>query len=246
MIHTLILEDEPKNAALLSKILENNFPELRIDGICEDKKSAIQYLQNNEAQLIFMDIMLKDGNSFEIFEHVNLSNSHIIFTTAHDQYAIKAIKFCAMDYLLKPLDIEDLTMAVHKAKDRISKNEKNAQQLNAFSMNKEKLTKVALPSMEGHTFVNLNDIYYIQSEGSYSTFFMKDNHKYIVSRQIKEYEEMLDGSGFFRIHQSFIINLLYIKRYIKGSGGTVIMDNGKEIDVAVRRKEEFLKKTHIH
>jgi two-component system LytT family response regulator len=246
MIHTLILEDEPKNAALLCKILETHFPDLKIMGICEDKKSAIEFIQSNEPQLIFMDIMLKDGNSFEIFEEVDLSNSHIIFTTAHDQYAIKAIKFCAMDYLLKPLDIEDLIVAVNKAKARIFKNEKYAHQINAFNSNKEKITKVALPSMEGHTFVNLNDIYYIQSEGSYSTFFMKDNHKYIVSRQIKEYEELLDGNGFFRIHQSFIINLFYIKRYLKGSGGTVIMDNGKEIDVAVRRKEEFLRKTHIH
>lgn len=246
MIHTLILEDEPKNAALLSKIVETQFPDLKIMGICEDKKSAIEFLQSNEPQLIFMDIMLKDGNSFDIFETVDLSNSHIIFTTAHDQYAIKAIKFCAMDYLLKPLDIEDLIIAVNKAKAQIFKNEKYEHQITAFNSNKEKITKVALPSMDGHTFVNLNDIYYIQSEGSYSTFFMKDNHKYIVSRQIKEYEELLDGSGFFRIHQSFIINLFYIKKYVKGSGGTVIMDNGKEIDVAVRRKEEFLRKTHIH
>lgn len=242
MINTLIIEDEPKNAALLQKILQSYFPDLNVYKICESKKQAIEFLRKNTPGLIFMDIMLKDGSSFELFEELNIQNSQIIFLTAYDQFAIKAIKRCALDYLLKPIDLEELTKAVEKAKMFILKNEKHTQQLNVFHLNKEIVSKIVLPSIDGLSFLNISDICYMQSEGSYTTFYMNDDKKYVVSKQIKEYEDLLEDNGFFRVHQSFVINLMYIKKYIKGAGGSVIMENGKEIQVAIRRKEEFLKR----
>ena len=193
-----------------------------------------------------MDIILPDGNSFDIFEEVPAIQAQIIFISAHDEFAIKAIKFSALDYLLKPIDEADLCLAVQKARDKIYKNERNSHQLNVFNLNKEKITRIVLPSSEGHSFVSLSDIYYLKGDGAYTSFHVKGDSRILVSKPLKEYEALLEEEGFFRIHQSYIINLLYVKKYIKGSGGTVLLENGIKIDVAVRRKEEFLRITHIH
>jgi two-component system LytT family response regulator len=247
MIKSVIIEDEIKNAHLLKTILGQYCPDVEVLANYRSIADICEFFPRDKPELMFMDIMLSDGNSMEALSQIQLNGTQIIFTTAYDQYAIKAIRFSALDYLLKPIDIDELKQAVDRAKNKLLESKRNDvnQLINIFSLNREKITKLALPSMEGHTFVDITDIIRIQSDGAYSTFHLKSKEKIMVSRQIKEYEMLLENEGFFRLHQSHVINLACIAKFVKRAGGYVIMSDGSEIEVASRRKTDFMKRLNI-
>ena len=170
-------------------------------------------------------------------------NFNIIFTTAYDQYAIKAIKYAAFDYLLKPVDIEELRAAVSRADINETRQTKNQIELLHQNMQhpKKLLNKLAIPTLEGLLFYDINDIIQLEANSNYTNIFFNNKTKILASKTLKEFEELLPEGIFFRVHHSHLINLNYIKRYIKGDGGQIELQNGKYVDVSRRKKEEFLK-----
>lgn len=182
-------------------------------------------------------------NGFEMLNAIPEKKFHVIFTTAYDQYAIKAIKYAAFDYLLKPIDIEELKTAVEKIDNK--ENGQTKKQIELLQQNlrhpKKQLNKLAIPTLEGLLFYDINDIIQLEANSNYTNIYLINNNKITASKTLKEFEELLPEDIFFRTHHSHLINLNYIKRYIKGDGGQIELQNGRYVDVSRRKKEEFLK-----
>lgn len=243
-INAIIADDELDCIDILKEKISRYCPEVNIIATAHSHADLRTEVLNGKPDLLFLDIEMPEGNIFELLQNNDFSDCEIIFTTAHEKYAIQAIRFSAIDYLLKPIDTEDLKRAVENASGRIRQRTKN-QQLevllhNLNTINKEK--KIVLPSSKGMEFVKLNDILFCKADNNYTIFHLVDKSKIIVSKTIGEYEEILKDYHFIRIHQSHIINLNYLKSYSKGEGGTVVLTNNTELEVSRRKKDEFLQK----
>jgi two-component system, LytTR family, response regulator len=245
MINALIVDDEPKNIRILQGLLAECCPDVRITGEAVSAETAIPLIAEKRPDLVFLDIEMPHGNAFDLLDRIMPIDFEIIFITAFDAYTLKAFKYSALDYLLKPVSIDELRTAVQKAKERIRFKNINVQLQNLmFNINKpnSSMQKIALPNNEGLVFVQLSEIIRFEAKGGYTYVHATDNQKYISSRIIKEYEEILPAEIFYRIHNSHIINLNFVKKYHKGRGGLIEMSDNALIEVATRRKEEFLAK----
>ncbi|MEO5570132.1 MAG: LytTR family DNA-binding domain-containing protein [Bacteroidia bacterium] len=244
MIKTILVDDEQHCRDSLSATLKNHFPEVELISICANVIEGEEAIQKLKPELVFLDVEIPPSTGFDLLQKLNPISFEVIFTTAFDKYALRAIKASALDFILKPVGKEELGLAIERFKQKKSKND-SRQQMETLFENirhlKDPLKKIMLPSQNGFEFVNVKDIVRLQADSNYTTFYFTDKRKTVVSKTIKEYEEMLAGHDFFRVHQSHIINIQYIKNYVKGEGGIVIMQDGSEIDVSRRRKEEFLK-----
>lgn len=246
MITTLIVDDEAKHRGTMEKMLTNFCPDVSIIGKASSVEEAISIINDNNPDLVFLDVEMPGGNGFTLLEHFEEPSFDVVFATAHDLYAINAIKFAALDYILKPINIKELQEAVHKCALRKENKEPQQQLSEKFevfksnSTSKEVPKKIALPTSDGIDFINSDEIVRCEADRSYSTYFTIDGKKIIVSKPLKEYESLLEQCNFFRVHKSHMINLNHITKYVKGKGGYVIMDDGSEVDVSVRRKEHFL------
>lgn len=250
MLTVIIIDDEAKGRMALREKLLTYCPQVSILAEAASGQEALTLIQLHQPQLIFLDIEMPRMNGFEMLNEVHEKNFHIIFTTAYDQYAIKAIKYAAFDYLLKPIDIEELKMAIEKINlaSRQAGTKQNTQtkrQVELLQQNmqqpKNKLHKLAVPTLEGLLFFDISDIVHLEANSNYTNIYFTDKSKIIASKTLKEFEEILPEDIFFRPHHSYLINLNYIKRYIKGDGGQIEMSNGMFADVSRRKKEEFLK-----
>jgi two-component system LytT family response regulator len=182
-------------------------------------------------------------SGFDLLQQLSPLTFEVIFVTAHDQYAIKAIRFSALDYLLKPVDVDDLMHAVKKVQERLQhKNSAFQYQsvLNNIQFRSGKIEKLAVPSFEGIDFFNTDDIIYCQADGNYTTLFLKNKQSKLISRNLKDFESLLVESGFCRVHHSSLINMKHIQKYVKGEGGYVILTDNHHVDISRRKKEEFL------
>ncbi len=239
MIRTLIIDDEEQSRIALSKYLESYCKNIELVGQAFNVSDGIDKIHVHKPNLVFLDIEMPDGTGFDLLEKIENIDFNIIFVTAFDNYAVDAFRFSALDYLLKPVDPELLIKAVAKAGEN-----KQARflprQLNLLKEGKNGFDKIALPVFDGILFVNIKDIIRCQSDRNYSVFHLKNGDKIMVARTLKEYEELLTSMRFFRIHHSHLINMAYVKKYIRGEGGSVLMDDGHEVEVARRRKEGFL------
>jgi two-component system, LytTR family, response regulator len=243
MITAIIIDDEPKGRLALREKLLAYCPEVLILDEAANGQDALVLIKRHKPQLIFLDIEMPKMNAFEMLNALPEKNFHIIFTTAYDQYAIKAIKYAAFDYLLKPIDIEELKTAVAKA--GTVKNNQTLLQAELLSQHllhpKRQFAKLAIPTLEGILFFNTADIVHLEANSNYTNIHFVTNPKVTASKTLKEFEELLPADTFFRTHHSHIINLNYIKRYIKGDGGQIELTNGTLVDVSRSKKEEFLK-----
>ncbi len=243
MIKTIIIEDEAKSRSSLRQKLTEFCPSVNIAAEAEDGMEAIGLIEKHKPDLIFLDIEMPKMNGFEMLNTIREKNFHIVFTTAYDQYAIKAIKYAAFDYLLKPIDIEELKTAVEKIQSKENHETKN--QVEILQQNiqhpKKQLNKLAIPTLDGLLFFDINDIIQLEANSNYTNIFFVNKSKIIASKTLKEFEELLPTDIFFRTHHSHLINLNYIKRYIKGDGGQIELQNGTYVDVSRRKKDEFLK-----
>lgn len=255
MIKALIVEDEKNSQALLKALVEEYCEGVEIVGIAGSVAEALQLIQDLKPQLVFQDIELPDGDGFQVLEKVPKLDFDVIFTTAYDQYAVKAFKFSATDYLLKPIDVEELQAAVARVVEK-HKAQADTPQAAATKENLEflvqqirhpqqTLKRIVLPTATGFTVVNPDDIIRCESDRNYTYIFLADKRRILVSKTIKEYEEMLEEHNFFRIHQSHLINLHYLKNYIRGRGGQVELTEGSIIDVSARRKADFMRKLNM-
>ena len=240
-----IIDDEPKNVRVLRTMLEEYCPE--ITGITEatNPKEGIQIIREHKPELVFLDIEMPYGNAFDLLDQLMPVEFEIIFVTAFNNYTLKAFKYSALDYLLKPVNIEELRASVKRASARVRSRNVN-QQLNNLIQNFQKkndsLQKIALPWKDGFVFVSMEDIIRFESSGGYTFVYTRSGEKFMSAKNIKEYEDMLPENLFFRIHNSYIINLHAVKKYHRGRGGYVEMVDGSMIEVAIRRREDFMKK----
>jgi two-component system LytT family response regulator len=245
VIRTVLVDDEIDSIRVLERLLETHCPKINIVGKAAGVESAMEIIQASKPDLLFLDIEMTQGNAFDLLNKLKPLNFLVIFVTAFAEYAIRGFKYSALDYLLKPIDIDELVAAVARAAERLQ--EKNlTDQLKIFQENigtyQLNLQKLAVPIPTGLMFVVIRDIIRLEAKGSYTVIHLQNKEQLLTTRNIKEYEMLLPESIFFRAHNSHIINLLQIKKYHKGRGGNVIMEDGSSIDVASRRREEFIRR----
>lgn len=243
MLRALLIDDEPKNNRILKLMLEEFCPQVEVEGQAENIDDAMQLIEEKEPDLVFLDIEMPLGSGFDLLDRIKPVNFEIIFITAFNNYSLKAIKYSALDYLLKPVNIDELIQAVNKAMERVKSRNANSRIENLlFNLKKTQagVQKLALPAKEGYVFVPLPDIIRCESKGGYAIFYVKGMEKIVSSKNIKEYESLLLDDMFFRIHNSHIINLNHIKKYHRGRGGFVEMEDGTKLEVASRRKDELM------
>lgn len=243
MIRAIIVDDEPKNRKVLRSLLTQFCPQVVVEHEAGSADEAAVIIQQQKPDILFLDIEMPYGNGFDLLDRLMPVDFEIIFITAFDEYTLKAFKYSALDYLLKPVNIEELQAAVEKASKKIHLKNIN-QQLSNLLQNirhaESGISKLAVPSQDGFFFLALADIIRIEAKGNYTNIFSADGQKHVSSRTIKQYEEMMPRRQFFRIHNSHIINLSFIKKYHKGRGGLVEMSDGAMLEVATRRKDDFL------
>lgn len=242
MIDAIIIDDEAKGRFALRQKLADYCPQVSIVAEATNGFEGIAAITLHKPQLIFLDIEMPQMSGFEMLNNLPQKKFHIIFTTAYNQYAIKAIKYAAFDYLLKPVDIEELKIAVNKLEQLPVVN--TQLQLDNLHQNllhpKKQFHKLAIPTLEGLLFFDVNSIVHLEASSNYTNIYLDSKQKIIASKTLKDFEELLPTDIFFRTHHSYIINLNCIKRYIKGDGGQIELSNGSFVDVSRRKKEEFL------
>ncbi|MBC7848787.1 MAG: response regulator transcription factor [Chitinophagaceae bacterium] len=244
MITATIVDDEPDCCESLATLLERYCPEIKILDICYSADAAIGSLKQQQPQILFLDIEMPFMNGFELLEKVDDIKFELIFTTSYDQYAIKAIRYSALEYLLKPIDREELQKAVQKAVKRnaILLPQQLQILLDQIKQPSMLMTKIAIPTLEGFQLILAESIVRCESEGNYTVLFLKDKRKLTASRNLKEIEEMLEDYSFIRVHNSYLVNLNEIEKYVKGEGGYLIMSDNATINVSRSRKELLIKK----
>jgi two-component system, LytTR family, response regulator len=242
MLRTLIIDDEAPVRDMLIGLLQKTCPQVNIVGEASSVSSGIRAIREKSPDLVLLDIKMDDGTGFDLLNHFETINFKIIFITAFEEYAIQAFGFSAVDYILKPVNPEKLAEAVRRA-EQMKQQEFNTQ-LNALRENLENPGKqnknIILKNQESIFLFNVNDIIHCDSDGSYTVFETTDNQKIIVSKVLKDYDNLLSGSGFLRVHRSHLINLKHIKRFDKTDGGHVVMSNGTQIPVSASGRERLL------
>lgn len=248
MIKAIIVDDEQSAIDRLTELLIKHCKHtIHLAGSFTSVEEGIKAIRIIKPQLVFLDVQIHHKTGFDLLQEFRNINFDVIFVTAYEKYAVQAFKFSAIDYLLKPVDPEDLKQAIEKL-NRKKPTDELAQKFDTLLENIEQLKqytppkKIVVPTINGFELLPVIDILRCQSDINYTTIFMKDKQKLIVAKTLKEFEEMLEEYNFFRIHNSHLVNLAYIKSYHKGKGGSVTMIDGMEIEVSTRRKEDFLKK----
>jgi two-component system, LytTR family, response regulator len=247
MINCIIVDDELKSRESLKILLQDFCTDVTVLALCQNVTEAIEAIQQHKPDVVFLDIQLQRETGFDLLSKIDEVNFEVIFTTAYSEYAIKAFKFSAMDYLLKPIDIEELKRAVSKVEKRKGDTITSRLQelMNNLRSNTTGNYKLALPTADGLIFIKMQDILYCEASSNYTDITLADGKKYVVSRTLREYEELLEGHNFYRIHNSSLINLNAIKKYVRGEGGYVVMSNDKSLDVSKRKKEGFLSRIGV-
>ena len=245
MITAILIEDDHNLRNGLKTLLEKTAPEIKIIGEADSVETGVAILLKTQPQVIFLDIHLGDGSGFDILEEVSKTgklNSQIVFITAHEQYAIKAFRFSALDFLLKPVDPEELQKVIGKIKAVVGKNDTVAHidlLLENIRKKVDNFKRIALSNADGMHLFDISDIIRCESEDNYTKFYIKNNKPILISKTLKDYEELLSEHGFERIHQSHLINLSYLKSYIKKDGGYVVMADNSNLPVSQRKKERL-------
>lgn len=244
MIKAILVDDELHGLETLSILLSDYCPEVKVMEKCSSAKKALEAINNIKPDLLFLDIEMPVMNGFELLEQFDKIPFAVVFTTSYDQYAIKAIRFSALDYLLKPVDPKELVAAVHKVNRQKShpSNEQLQMLMNQLQHKEKRMTKVAVPTTEGFELIAADEIIRCEADDNYTHLFLKDKTKIIASITMKEMEEQLNEFTYFlRVHHSYIVNLNEVIKYIRGDGGYLIMSDGSTVNVSRSRKDALLK-----
>ena len=242
-IKTILIDDERSSLENLEQKILGFCPELKILAAVEQPAEAILLIRHYKPDVIFLDIEMPHLNGFRMLDELGDYEAEIVFTTAYNHYAIEAIRISAFDYLMKPIAITDLKATVDRLSRQLAKATRQRLDVLRQSLNKPNSQdqKIAVPTWEGLEFVLIKEVVRIESSSNYSRLFFANGETLLVTRQLKEFEELLTPYRFCRVHNIHLINLRYVKRYVRGEGGSVIMDNGDEIDVSRRKKDDFLR-----
>ncbi|HEV3414126.1 MAG TPA: LytTR family DNA-binding domain-containing protein [Puia sp.] len=245
LIRTILIDDEPDGNRILQTLLENYCPQIKVVGTADGVETGAALIHDTQPDLVFMDIEMNQGNAFDLLNRLRTIQFHIIFVTAFDNHAVRAFRYSAIDYLLKPVNIRELRSAV----DKIPRKNLQDSMLDRIKGMLESMgsvdtgdRKIAIPTANGLSFVFLREIIRLEAQGSYTVIHLRGRNRVTATVGIKEYEDLLPDTLFFRIHHSHIISLNMIKSYQKGRGGYVTMDDDSFIEVASRRREAFLQR----
>lgn len=246
MITAVHIEDEPRNVKLLETFIKKHCGDLvTLTGNAGSKKDALDLIKTKKPELVYLDIELNQGNAFELLDELNKQNAfdfQVIFITAFNEYAVKAFRYNAVDYLLKPISIEELKEATERAICKISQQAGNSNIWEALNQLKVNLSvpKIGLPVFDGIDFINLDEIIRIEAKGSYSVVYLTDERKITSTKNLKDIEAILPDNSFLRIHHSWVINIKYLKKYYRGKNSYMEMEDGSTVSVSLRKKGKFL------
>jgi two-component system, LytTR family, response regulator len=244
MINVIIIDDETNALDVLEMQLNNYCTDVNISCKCDGGEKGITAIKKYNPDLVFLDIEMPHKNGFDVLKETSQFNYEVVFTTAYDQFAIKAFKFSAIDYLLKPIDIIELQEAIEKVKTRkgsTNLDDKIQQLFAQFHQKNEKLTqKIAIPMGDGMELLEPNEIIRCESDSNYTHIFLLNGKKITLAKTLKDVEENIEGSPFYRIHQSHLINMNHVAKFMKGDGAYVIMKDGTQIAISRNKKEAFM------
>ena len=240
----ILIDDEPNATEALTNMLRMTAPDVTVVAVANDPQQGLEKIRELQPDLLFLDIQMPHMTGFELLEKLGKFNCSVIFTTAYDQYALQAFKVSAADYLLKPIDLDELEAAVEKARERKMATQPD---FSAFErlfrqVQKPEAQRLALPTSDGLIFVPVINIVRLQSDSNYTTFYLESKEKIVVSRTLGEYEDQLDKQNFCRIHHSHMINLSHLRRYIKTDGGYAEMSDGSRVEISRRKRDDFVAK----
>ncbi|MGI9541841.1 MAG: LytR/AlgR family response regulator transcription factor [Cyclobacteriaceae bacterium] len=243
MIRAVIIDDEHYGRQALQKALGQYCQDVEIMDACESPEQGLECIKRLKPDLVFLDIEMPKISGFDLLQQLAPIDFEVIFVTSYDQYAIKAIKFSALDYLLKPVDVDDLMHAVNKAKGHMRTTGgayRYQSVLNNIHYKSGRIERLAVPTLEGIDFFNTDDIIYCHADGNYTTLYLTNQQEEVISKNLKDFENLLSGSGFCRVHNSSLINMQHVQKYIKGEGGYVLLTDDHHVDISRRRKDIFL------
>jgi two-component system LytT family response regulator len=242
-LRAVIVDDEQNARENLSILLSEHCPNVEVIGQADNVSAAVEEVRQKVPDILFLDIEIGEGSGFDVLEKISGGATEVIFTTAFNHYAVKAFKFSAVDYLLKPIDIDELALAISRAEARIKQSQINQRLenlMNNLSGQDRKMKKIGLPGQGGIQYFLLSEIIRLQSQSNYTTFYLTQGREILVSKTLKEYDEMLADQGFVRVHQSHVINLEQVSQYQKSDGGYVILTDGSNVPLSKSYKENFL------
>lgn len=247
MIRAIIIDDESDARQALRMAIEKYCPGVDILAACSSPEEGLKAIRNFSPGLVFLDIQMPNLSGFDLLEAVGEIHFAVIFVTAYNHYAIKAIKFSALDYLLKPIDPDDLVSAIRKAEKWQAQQDQAFRYQSLISNIQHQsgnIGKLAIPTSEGILFLKTADIICCRADGNYTALYLTGSKNMLVSKPLIDFEQMLGDSGFFRIHHSALVNMKHIQKYIKGDGGYVVLSEGHHVDVSRRKKEAFLQQLY--
>ena len=243
MKKVLIIDDENRTRSLIAKMIDSFGFDLVTIPEGENVQSGIRAIEKHNPDIVFLDIQMPDGTGFDVIRSTENRNFEVVFITAHEEFAIKAIKFSALDYLLKPVDAIELKAALEKALEAVERD-KSGRQFEALHSNvqPQERRRLVLKTQESVHVVELDQIIRCEADRNYTSFFLKDDRKILVSKTLKEYETLLSSHNFLRVQQSHLINIEYVDRYDKKNGGAVVMKDGSEVPLSPAKREVFFKR----
>jgi len=239
MLRTLIIDDEPDCIVFLAKIIKTYCPYIEISGSATTVPDGINEILKTNPDLVLLDVEMSPGTGFDILNKLPHRNFKIIFITAHNDYAIQAFRYSAVDYILKPIDITDLISAIDKVNQSIAHNHLLDFNVLLDNIKTDVPQKLAIPTSSGYEYIHVNEIIYLEADRSYCMFYLTNKRKILVSKCLNDYQQILDGRMFFRTHHSFLINLQHVQSFSRRDGGFVEMTSGSQIPIARRKKDYF-------
>lgn len=241
MIQAIIVDDEPSNIENLRALLTKHCPQVNVMGTAINNLEAAELINRHQPHLVFLDIQLRDDSGLNLLKLVHNRTFEVIFVTAYDQYGIQAVKFAALDYLLKPVDIDELVAAVAKVETKLKEKRHNQQLdflVNHLKKDDSQPTKIALQQQKEVRYVALTDIVRCEADNTYTFFYLQNGERILVSKGLKEYADMLPANSFLRIHQSHLVNINFVKSWLKEDGGVLLLTNGDKVPVSRPNREK--------
>lgn len=243
MIRCVLIDDESNSLEMMEWLLKTYSPEVKIEAMCNSASGGIEAINHFKPDVVFLDIEMPHMNGFDMLEQFDKISFDVVFCTAYDQFAIKAFRYSALNYLLKPVDPDDLKETIRRLEQK--KAAPSREQIDLLMQNirqavKPAVQRIALTANDGMIFVATEDILYCHAESNYTSVVLKGGKKILVSKVLKDIDEALSGPDFFRVHNSYLINLNHITRFVRGEGGYVVMDDGTAIGISRSRRQEFM------
>lgn len=244
-IRTLIIDDYRHARDTLANLLASNHPTINLVGAADGVVAGTKLVLTQKPDLIFLDIELGDGTGFDLLELLPTRNFHVIFTTGYDAFALKAFRVSAIDYLLKPIDPDELAAAVDKLPGNTEVYQANRFEMLLDQVKRQSIDRIALPTIDGLIMVDVNDILRCEADSNYTHIHLVSAGKHTIPRTLKEYDELLPDHLFYRIHQSHLVNLSHLDKYTRGDGGSVLMSDGSDLPVSRHKKAGLLERLGV-